>query len=195
MTVQCIKIYPLHNFKQGPGFNIALEYKGIYSMQMFNFTNLRQMLLFRAVDFSNTWEKQPAKAHERRKQSCALEYGQEKLNGYKLSLSALCHSWVAALMVAPRNEVFGAFLTDCQYIFDIWLRFPLLTLGRIKSQTFCNCPWDWTGHFHHGKKLKWNEWHILVYGNDICGAQWQPARARSNLKKKKWDFSVCMGLY
>lgn len=77
--------------------------------------------------------------------------------------------------------------------FYIWLRFPLLTLGRIKSQTFCNCPWDWTGHFHHGKKLKRNKWHILVYGNDICGVQRQPAWSPSNFKMR--DFSVCMSLY
>lgn len=75
--------------------------------------------------------------------------------------------------------------------FYIW--FPPLALGRIKSQTFCNCPWDWTWRFHHGKKLKWNEWHILVHGNDICGVQGQPAWAPSNFGMR--DLGICMSLY
>jgi len=69
--------------------------------------------------------------------------------------------------------------TDRLLHFYIWLRFLLLTLGRINSQTFCNCPWDWTGHFHYGKNMKRNKWHILVDGNDICGVRRQPAWALS----------------
>lgn len=64
-----------------------------------------------------------------------------------------------------------------QSSFCIWLRVSLFALGRVKAQTFCNCPRNWTGLFHHGKTLKWNEWHILVCGNGICSARWQPARA------------------
>lgn len=103
-----------------------------------------------------------------------------------------CFSWaVAPTQQLHNNKTFLSLYRLLQ--FCSWLGFLFLTLGGIKSQTFCNCPWERAGHFHHGLKLKRNKWHTLVYGNYTCGVWWQPGGAPSNFKIR--NSSICTSLY
>lgn len=113
--------------------------------------------------------------------------GQMNNNGVALC----CLKWAVALTQHLHNKTFLSLHRLLH--FCSWLGFPFLTLGGIKSQTFCNCPWERAGHFHHGLKLKRNKWHTLVYGNYTCGVWWQPAGAPSNFKIR--NSSICTSLY